>query len=132
MTTKKLVRFIMLTFVAVLAITLPVLAQNEPSHNKAPRYKLIDLGTFGGPVSYVCFYCGGLNQQKSLLTSAADTATLDPNYPNINPIFFGSDPYIVHAFRWEQGLLGDLGGLPGGTSSGGQAVNKPGRVPGSF
>ena len=130
MTTKKLVCVTTLTFVAVLAITLPVLGQNEPSHNKAPRYKLMDLGTFGGPVSYVCFSCGGLNQQKSLVTSAADTATLDPNYPNINPIFFGSDPYIVHAFRWEQGLLGDLGVLPGGTSSGGLAINNHGVVAG--
>src|SRR6266566_4164466 len=94
-----------------------------------PRYRLVDMGTFGGPVSLVTGENGDLNQQKTLVTSCADTSVLDPEWPNINP-FFGDDLYVQHAFWTRRGTLHDLGVLPGGTSSCGQGINTHGTVTG--
>jgi len=87
------------------------------------------MGTFGGPVSIVFGGAGNLNQQKTLVTSCADTSVLDPEWPNTNP-FFGDDPYVQHAFWTRRGTLHDLGVLPGGTSSCGQGINSHGTVAG--
>ncbi|HXO32905.1 MAG TPA: hypothetical protein VN901_11185 [Candidatus Acidoferrales bacterium] len=94
-----------------------------------PHYRLVDVGTFGGPVSLVFGGAGNLDQRKTLVTSCADTAGLDPDWPNINP-FLGEDPYVQHAFRTRRGRLHDLGVLPGGTSSCGQGINIHGTVAG--
>ena len=106
------------------------LAQGDLTANaKQPWYRLVDMGTFGGPVSMVFGGAGNLNQQQTLVTSCADTSLLDPNWPNTNP-FFGDDPYVQHAFRTRRGSLHDLGALPAGTSSCGQAINSGGVVAG--
>src|SRR5436309_5427441 len=106
------------------------LAQGDLTANaKQPWYRLVDMGTFGGPVSMVFGGAGNLNQQQTLVTSCADTSLLDPNWPNTNP-FFGDDAYVQHAFRTRRGSLHDLGALPAGTSSCGQAINSGGVVAG--
>jgi hypothetical protein len=109
--------------------------QNNPSQNK-PRhhtYRLIDLGTFGGPQSIIFGKTGPLSAGGAV-TTCADTAMPDPYYPNNNPyfdLFSGPDPYIEHAFLWKNGTLGDLGVLPSGTSSCGQWINDSGVVVGA-
>jgi probable HAF family extracellular repeat protein len=102
---------------------------NVSGRVKQPRYRLVDLGTFGGPLSGVTGGNGDLNQKKTLVTSCAATSVLDPEWPNINP-WNGDDPYILHAFRTHRGPLEDLGALPGGTSSCGQGINSSGTVAG--
>lgn len=115
-----------LLFVAIA----PTCIAGEDSHHKSPpRYRLVDLGTLGGPASLVYGGTGNLNQQETLVTSCADTSELDADWPNVHP-FFGNDPYIQHAFRTRSGTLKDLGVLPGGTSSCGQAINANGVVAG--
>jgi probable HAF family extracellular repeat protein len=47
------------------------------------------------------------------LIGAADTATLDSDYPNCAPPGGCSDPYVQHAFTFQDGRLTDLGALPG-------------------
>jgi probable HAF family extracellular repeat protein len=96
---------------------------------KQPRYRLVDVGTFGGPSSKVLEFNNNLNQHRPLLTNCADTAQLDPDYPNVNSLFAG-DLYVQHAYRWSSGRLTDLGPLPGGTSSCGQGINAHGDVAG--
>jgi hypothetical protein len=49
--------------------------------NNQPRDRLVDMGTFGGPVSLVTGGNGDLNQKKTLLTSCAATSVLDPEWP---------------------------------------------------
>ena len=114
----------------VIAIVVPacVHAQNQAAQSN-PRYRLVDLGTLGGPASLVFGGTGNLNQQQTLVTSCADTAELDADWPNVNP-FFGDDPNIQHAFSTRSGPLKDLGVLRGGTSSCGQAINAKGVVAG--
>ncbi len=85
--------------------------QDNPSQDrksKHQRYKLIDLGTFGGPNNV-----GGgpippgpnqLNNQGTVV-AGADTSTPDPN------CFI--DCFVNHAYQFREGVLEDLGTLPG-------------------
>jgi probable HAF family extracellular repeat protein len=51
-----------------------------------------------------------------MLVGAADTSTPDPDYlPGSG--FFPIDPLIMHAFQWHNGVLTDLGALPGNNNS---------------
>src|SRR5215469_16903886 len=53
---------------------------------------------------------------RGTAVGAADTAIPDPNATNNNG-FFPSDGFIAHAFQWRNGVLTDLGSLPGGNNS---------------
>ncbi len=127
MRTRNLAFSVTFTLLVALATSALLAAQEERAMHH--RYKLIDMGTFGGPASVIYGLTGPLNN-RGVATSCADTSNLDSNYPNINP-FFGSDPYIQHAFRWQNGRLQDLGTLPGGTSSCSQWVNDRGLIVGA-
>jgi probable HAF family extracellular repeat protein len=81
-----------------------------------PRYKLIDLGTFGGPASYMPNGFDGILNNRGTAVGWADTATRDP----LDPICFALDCFVDHAFQVHNGRVTDLGTLPGGSSS--QAV----------
>jgi probable HAF family extracellular repeat protein len=62
----------------------------------------------------------------------ADTSVPDPNYPNFNP-YLGSgapNPFIEHAFKWQDDALTDLGALPGANSSTVGWINNRGIVAG--
>jgi probable HAF family extracellular repeat protein len=111
-------------------LTSQVFAQSDLTPKVTqPRYRLVDLGTLGGPVSLVTGGNGDLNQRRTLVTNCAATSVVDPEWPNINP-WNGDDPYIEHAFRTRGGRLDDLGVLPGGTTSCGQGINVNGTVAG--
>src|SRR5262249_6666538 len=85
-----------------------------------PRYKLVDLGTLGGPQSYLDPGSGNdfgdftrLLNNKGTAVGFADTALPDP-FQNV----CFSDCDVDHAFRTgSAGKLHDLGALPGGGSS---------------
>jgi len=87
----------------------------QEKRTKHHHYKLVDLGTFGGPTSAIGNLVVSLNN-RGRVTSCADTSTPDPNYPNINGIWF-QNPFIQHAFLGDDEGSKDLGTLPGGTSS---------------
>jgi len=96
------------------ALVLPSTAQQEPT--AAPKhhyYKLIDMGTFGGPDSYLAFPPPGivLSNQGSVV-GIADTPEMDPFYPNCF-----NDCVVSYAFRWHDGKLTNLGALPGAGNS---------------
>jgi probable HAF family extracellular repeat protein len=86
---------------------------NRPKHH---HYKLVDLGTLGGPQSYLVPGSGQDFSGSSVLNGAgtvvgfADTSASDP--------FCLWDCYLVHAFAAQSnGRLSDLEALPGGGSS---------------
>lgn len=104
-----------------LAVPMPVAAQDNPDHhNKHHHYKLIILGTLGGPQSYGDAGHDAANiTNQGTVAGVADTAALDPFYPNYNPVFsglIGADPYVYHVFTTTGGALVDLGGLGGNSS----------------
>jgi probable HAF family extracellular repeat protein len=81
---------------------------NKPKHH---HYKVVDIG-LGGPQSAVFEFFHTLTSRGTLV-GMAETSTPDPNYPNFTPfIGFGNpDPFIQHAFLWQDGDLTDLGAL---------------------
>src|SRR5262245_18449516 len=103
-----------------LALITQAAAPPAPAH---PRYRLIDLGTFGGPFSTV----GGESQSVNnhgIMVGAAETAIPDPFSPNC----FSPNCVVQHAFQWKDGVLTDLGALPGGTGSYAIWVNERGDI----
>lgn len=81
------------------------------------RYKLVDLGTFGGRASYVnpAWQLGGpqqLNLRGATVGSAATSVPSAFGCPFCNG-FNGQVFNVFHAFQWSDGVLNDLGALPG-------------------
>jgi probable HAF family extracellular repeat protein len=79
------------------------------------RYKVIDVGTLGGPNSSppASFFAGGVGIATESLSSAgtfagqAETSTPDPFAPNC----FNPDCLVSHAIQWRHGVFTDLGAL---------------------
>jgi len=89
---------------------LPLAAQERQQEHT--RYKLVDLGTFGGPQSY--FNLPGQElTAEGIVAGYADTSTPDP-FPTA---CFNPDCFVSRAFQWENGVLTDLGALTAGWSS---------------
>src|ERR1700757_3698378 len=104
----------------------PVLAQEGDAKIHPPRYKLIDLGTFGGPRSSVAGQSVVVTNHGQVV-GGADTPVPDPYAPNC---FDPKTCFVEHAFRWHGGVLTDLGTLPNGVNSFGYAINSKGLVVG--
>jgi len=85
-------------------------------------YKLIDIGTLGGPSAH-----GPGNGQGSQLINNAGVVAgeADTSIP-----CNGANCPIGHGFRWENGVLTDLGALPGGNLSAASAINARGWIVG--
>jgi probable HAF family extracellular repeat protein len=102
---------------AALEIPVQLAAQEktEPDHpHQYHHYQLIDVGTFGGPNSFLwapgLFRPGVLNNQGTM-AGAADTSAVDPyclDYP---------DCYALNSYQLRDGVTTDLGVLPGGIDS---------------
>jgi probable HAF family extracellular repeat protein len=104
--------------------------QERGEHKQKHRhYILKDLGTFGGPASYISgdFIGGRTLNNRGTATGSADTSIPDPNAPNCaNP-----DCFVSHTFRWKNGVLTDLGALPGVNTSSANEINERGWIVGS-
>jgi probable HAF family extracellular repeat protein len=99
--------------------TRSVAAAPSTSPPQSPRYRLIDLGTLGGPNSAETQEFPFINN-TGMVVGFADTAI-----PNPNP-----EGFVFHAFRWRGGPLRDLGTLPGGVNSFAIWSNNAGEVVG--
>ena len=78
------------------------------------RYKLVDLGTFGGPNSSVpmtFFEINGSAGDQVLSSQGIVTGTADSSTPD--PLCFFDDCFFPNAFKWRSGVLTNLGALPG-------------------
>jgi probable HAF family extracellular repeat protein len=119
MKSRTLTCIIAIALFAALAIPVQLAAQHT-------RYKLIDLGTFGGPASRLTDPGDGPGFQvlnnRGMLAGSADTDKTDP--------LCGPGCFLAHAFRWDRGALTDLGTLPDGNFSGAGSINARGWVAG--
>jgi probable HAF family extracellular repeat protein len=98
------------------------------------HYKLIDLGTFGGPESYVNgFEYSTFSSVQDLnnagtLAGWADTSKPDPYGPNF---CFNGGCHVSHAFQRENGVKSDLGTLSDGLSSATSWISANGLIAGT-
>jgi len=113
MNSKTWTRIVALTLFAALALPLQLAAQDKQDKHNHHHYQFIDLGTFGGPVSYFANGFDGILNSRGTAVGWADTSTPDP-FPTFP---FNPDSFVSHAFQWQKGNLTDLGTLPGGASS---------------
>lgn len=130
MNPKKLAITIAVVVGAVLTSQLPVSAQQSAKHH---RYKLIDLGTFGGPQGYLDPDNGlEIGNSSPLLTKGGTvTGFADTSMPDLfAPNFCFEDCFVTHAFQWKSGALIDLGALPGGGSSASTWITPDGLIAG--
>jgi probable HAF family extracellular repeat protein len=91
-----------------------------------PRYRLIDIPTLGGDKAYGQGNGPGTSQflgSAGTVIGTSDTTVPDPKCGN-------PDCLVAHAFRWQDGVLTDLGTLPGGNSSDSSAINARGWIAG--
>ena len=121
---------------AVLAIGTPLAAQESPAKHR--HYKAIDLGTFGGPASYInpASVFGSPNQinERGTAVGAADTSI--PTTPVSNLFICGGVggvvPFANHAFERRDGLVTDLGTLAGADNcSVATSINARGQIAGT-
>src|SRR5713101_7381718 len=102
---------------AALASPLRLAAQAKQDHNnKHHHYKLVDMETFGGPVSSnVPFLQGGSLNSRGVTVGWSATST--PTSPTSSFLICGGldavVPFITHTFEWQKGVVTDLGSLAG-------------------
>jgi probable HAF family extracellular repeat protein len=127
------IRTVVLSLLAMLLPSMRLAAQQSIVPNQRPahhRYKLIDLGTLGGPNSYNESIPPEIIISPAGVAAAyADTSAPDPFFPNCFT-FDPSDCVVNHAFVWQRGVVTDLGSLPGGLSSYASSINVRGEIVG--
>jgi probable HAF family extracellular repeat protein len=112
--------------------TLP--RSNGHTHHLTLRYRLVIIGTLGGPQSFgdpgngAAYNIGN----DGATSGVADTSSANPFYPNFNPLMtIFSNPYLFHAFTWKNGTVTDLRALSGPNSSVSSWITPNGMVCGS-
>jgi probable HAF family extracellular repeat protein len=128
MNSKTPTRIIAVTLLAALAIPVSLAAQDTAELHQAHRYhhyQLVDIGPFGGPDS--SFALGGTRvlNNSGIAVGSADTSTLDPLC-----VYFNFDCYVSAGFKWQDGVVSNLGALAGSNSGQPLWVNDNGLVAG--
>jgi probable HAF family extracellular repeat protein len=101
-------RRLLLLTVAAVALLVPVTAVAGPGKATHFPYRLIDLGTLGGPQAGQGN--GPYLSESGLVAGTADTAVPDLFGPNQSGAFNG-DPFVQHTLIWRNGAVSDLGAL---------------------
>ena len=97
MKAKTLTQVILIAAFAALALPVRPAAQEERDHGQHRRYRLVDIGAFGGPNSFVGAVIT-VDGDKLIGLGAAETPDL--LLPNTNP-YNCFDPNLMNAFTWE-------------------------------
>ena len=110
---NKLLLSIVTVIVFAMPTTTRLIAQEHST--KHHHYQLLDIGTLGGQGTWLAYPLPGEVQlnQRGLVVGISETADPDPYSPNC----ITSDCGLAHAFQWQNGILTDLGALPGSNNS---------------
>ena len=104
---------ITLAVLTTLGTAVRLTAQEQKEQKKEHHhYKLIDLGTLGGPSSLSIEPFTLDVSSRGVAIAQADTSIPDPYSPNCL-----TDCLVNHAITWQNGVQTDLGALPGGNNS---------------
>jgi uncharacterized membrane protein len=117
---RRLISVIAIAVFTLLTGSTSLAAQDATAPaNKAQHhhYKLIDIGTFGGPESYINPFdtLGSPNQINGRGTAVGGSATSIPT-TSVSNFFIcggasGAVPFVNHAFEWQNGVVTDLRSL---------------------
>jgi len=114
-TLSRFCRYVMMTVTLAVPIVLAAQVALQPGSTQHHHYKVIDIGTLGGPNSIVneVFYeiDGGtagarMISDQGIVAGQGDTSTADP-------LCYFDDCFYPNTFQWQNGTLTDLGALPG-------------------
>jgi probable HAF family extracellular repeat protein len=108
MESKTFLFIVTATFITALAQPAQLAAQDS-------HYKLIEIGTLGGPRSYIN-PPNDLGSPNQVNASSIAVGGADLPVPHLGPCFGPdtSEPFVViHAFEWKDGVISDLGSLGG-------------------
>jgi probable HAF family extracellular repeat protein len=116
------------TFVVALLTTMATSTSLAAPEEEAKHhhYKLIDMGTFGGPHGGISNPSTAALNRRGALVDNSDTAMTDPFSPNC---FL--DCYVDQSGVWQNGVLTPLSSLPGGESNFAPAINARGQIVGT-
>jgi probable HAF family extracellular repeat protein len=114
--------FLALLTIAFAMVTTAQQAPMPPTRHL--RYKLVDLGTFGGPHSLIPAAQRDLTRSGAVV-GIAETDIPDPFAPNCLP-----NCVVQQAFTWRDGVMTKLLGFIPNLESGAQALNESGIVVG--
>jgi len=119
-----------ITLFAALAVPVGLVAQEQNDKPKHHHYKLIDIGTFGGPLSGInepLNYVPAVNRRGQAVGFSAYSV---PQTVLNNPTAcFGTN--VTHAFEWMNSAVTDLGSLAGPAfCSDANSINQRGEIQG--
>jgi hypothetical protein len=117
--------FILWTLFSITFATQAAGQQTPTPPKPHTRYKLVDLGTFGGPISKIPFAQRDLTKSGAVV-GFAETDVPDPFSPNCA----SPSCKVQHGFTWRDGVMTELPGLIPNLESGAQAINEDGIVVG--
>ncbi len=112
---------------SMLTVALSLIAQQQ-NPSPPPVYSASALRPLGGRQSNVIGFARLISNHQAMVGSA-ETANLDPNYPNANGLI-GANVFTQHAAVIQHAIRTDLGVLPGGNNSGALWVNGNGTAVG--
>ena len=115
---------------ALFALATPASGAAAQKHH---HYKVIDIGTFGGPQSYVNPGSGNETGNYAMVLNNGGSVTgwAESSTPDPFPAFcFTDDCVTAHTFVWKNGAKMDLGALPSGASSAANWISSNGLIAG--
>jgi probable HAF family extracellular repeat protein len=111
-----------MTLLVALAVPVQLPAQHT-------RYKLIDMGTFGGPNSFLSGPAVQTINNRGTFVGIGNTATPNPNQGCATG-FVGSDCFVEQPFVWKNGTVTALPVLLGGTNAQTDWISSSGLISG--
>jgi probable HAF family extracellular repeat protein len=121
---------------AGLALPVCALAQGNTELSQKPKhhhYQLFDLGTLGGPNTYLSGPFTQILNNQGTVAAYANTATPNPNANCAIPFNAnggGGDCYVERPVLWHDGTLTELDLLPGGTNGQTSSISANGLIAG--
>jgi probable HAF family extracellular repeat protein len=116
--------------VLVVALTIPSVRAAQASV-KHPHYRLIDLGTFGGPASYDGPTGNGAPIMSRSGSFVGSSQTSIPLSSDSNGFVCVNGPDVYHAFQWRDGVINELPSLQSGDNCANpMGINNRGEIAG--
>lgn len=131
MKSKRMTRIIAMTFFVGLGIPAWVAAQGQTTNFR--HYKLIDIGTLGGPASFINPVFNSVPALNSHGTTVGTSATPTPSTSTSNVFACLNPGNVFHAFELQNGSVTDLGALQSAAQNCSDAgsVNARGEIAGT-